>query len=463
MTDSSTIQIEVEPETQNLLDEVDASIEELKQYQPFSPEVIHRISVEFLPDRITASLNIEGISITRRQTLLVMDAMTLTENSIKAEHEIRNALNADEFVYDMAVDGHPLSEGLIREVNRLLQATIIEHPGEYRTQDVEITGAQFQPPSPQEIGPAIHSMVVKYNLTKSLHPILKAVWLHATFTHIHPFADGNGRTGRLLQDFSLLSDRLYPTGIPSAKRDDYYAALEKADEGLWDDLAQLVARLQLDVISKIQSIVQEAESRGSFVNVLARRADTARSGALHKQFVVWRQRMQLFIKQMVETCDQLNSQSEIIHVKNEEYPIIDFDKWRKISERGISSNSWALKQTWYSEGEAFFRSILYFKRHNFRSDDTYNKDDLYGLVALKLTGGKPEYGARFDFDFFADPHVRFRQLLFVNDKLNVFSSDGASPAARRSDEENWECNDVQSASQIVNSIIEDVFVRKLGI
>lgn len=65
------------PETLNLFDEVAVVAAELEKKRPFDQQVNSRLSTEFLPDRITASLNMEGISVSRRQTLLMMDAMTL--------------------------------------------------------------------------------------------------------------------------------------------------------------------------------------------------------------------------------------------------------------------------------------------------------------------------------------------------------------------------------------------------
>ena len=97
-------EVRFDPETTNLFDEVERISAELQKKRPFSKEIDDRISSEFLPDRITATLNIEGISVSRRQTLMMMDAMTLSENSSKAEQEILNALKADEFVFEAATN-----------------------------------------------------------------------------------------------------------------------------------------------------------------------------------------------------------------------------------------------------------------------------------------------------------------------------------------------------------------------
>lgn len=451
------------PETLNLFDEVAEVAAELAKKRPFDQETNARLSTEFLPDRITASLNMEGISVSRRQTLLMMDAMTLSENSSKAEAEIFNALKADEFIYGLAEEGYPLTPSAIRETNKILQSKILPTAGKLRQTEVEITGASFQPPPPTEIDRLIREMSSIYGQTEDLYPILRAAWLHATFTRIHPFEDGNGRTGRLLQDYSLLSSGLYPTGIPSSRRDDYYDALEQADSGDWNPLCQMISEFELNILSRVKSIIEEIQSRGKFIVSLAKRASEKKTGGLHKQYIVWKQRMQNFSDQLAATCEELNASSEILHVRTEKFEVIDFKKWREISETGKSSNTWLMKQTWFSEGEAFYRTIFYFRRHNFRPEDVHPREELYGAVSLNLTGGKPEFNIRYDFDHFSDDDIRFREGIYINDALHLYTSTPEKRKGRFGNEEVWVCNEVSDQSVLIQSFLEDMFVRKLGI
>jgi hypothetical protein len=86
----------------------------------------------FLPDRVTATLNIEGIAATRRQTLAIMDAMVISQNPAKEDQEILNALKADGFVYNQYEDGADLDARMIREINRLLLDKIKDEAGNFR-------------------------------------------------------------------------------------------------------------------------------------------------------------------------------------------------------------------------------------------------------------------------------------------------------------------------------------------
>jgi Fic family protein len=455
--------ITLKPDTKNLLEEVTNAADRLNALKPFSEEANERIVREFLPDRVTASLNIEGIAVTRRQTLLMMDSMTLSASGSKEERELLNALRADEYTYELANGKNELNATCIREINKTILDGIVANPGGYREQNVQISGASFQPPDFLSVMPLVAEMISAFHAATYLHTIVRAAWLHATFTKIHPFIDGNGRTGRLIQDFTLIEGGLYPTGIPSNLRDDYYDALEMADGGEWDQLCQMIFQVELGLISRVQSIVDEIKSRGQFVSLLAAKAKEKKTGALHKQYIVWRQRMENFLNLLVQTCEEVNNASDVIQVRTEIYDIVNFEKWKAISDTGRSEGTWAAKQTWLVDGEPLYRTILFFKRHVFRADDNFSRDDLYGAVALKLTGGEPTYGAKFNFDSFQDPLIRFREVLYIDERLQLLTSPGETKAGRSGNEEIWQTEELVESSPAIKGLIEDVFMKKLGL
>ena len=434
-------------------------ISKINARRPFSREVQHNIKMKFLPDRITANLNMEGISVSRRQTLLIMDGMTLSENSLKSEIEVRNAFRADELVFELSNQNNPLTAGAVRDINAQLQEGVLATAGQYRKKDVEITGAAFHPPHFHDVDPLVREMVELFNQGDG-NPVFRAAWLHATFTRIHPFEDGNGRTGRLLQDFVLLSAGFYPTGIPAARRDDYYDALQVADQGEWDPLCQMICEFELDVLSRVVAILDQVKSRGQFITTLAKLASNRKSGAQHKQYIVWRQCMKNFANQLQQTCEELNRSSKILRVRTEKFSVVDFNKWQEISKFGRSENTWFLKQTWFSDGNAFYRTIFFFRRHNFRPDDVHSKDDLYGVVALHVTGGKPE-GVKYDFEQFTDNDIGLREILYVNEKLHVYSSTNKTRPGKFG--EVWNCDEANDYADVIQRFLEDIFRRKLGI
>jgi Fic family protein len=81
----------------------------------------------------------------------------------------------------------------------------------------------------------------KKNISK-MHPVVFAALTHHRLVHIHPFADGNGRTARLFMNL-LLMQKGYPMVIILKNdRQKYYRSLEKADAGKYEDLEKFIAQ-----------------------------------------------------------------------------------------------------------------------------------------------------------------------------------------------------------------------------
>jgi hypothetical protein len=152
-------QITLSGPNQELLSQVSAAVDRIRPHRPFRPELESRLRDTLLPDRIVASLNMEGIVATRRQTLAVMDSMRINEGIRQSEIEIRNALLADEFISDAVRREIPLNEQPLREVNRFLLAEIREDAGQFWTGPVELPGAPFQPPAAGDVPPLLGSFV----------------------------------------------------------------------------------------------------------------------------------------------------------------------------------------------------------------------------------------------------------------------------------------------------------------
>lgn len=78
------------------------------------------------------------------------------------------------------------------------------------------------PPRMRELIDWLHSKDAR-----ALHPIERAARFYHDFVYIHPFVDGNGRTGRLLMNLLLMQEGFPVTVIKTARRQGYYRALEK--------------------------------------------------------------------------------------------------------------------------------------------------------------------------------------------------------------------------------------------
>ena len=377
--------------------------------------------------------------------------MRIQESVGKGQQEILNALLADEFISDIVDRGVSLNESSIREVNRLLLDKLDKSAGEYRTVNVELPGAPFIPPDPTAVPALVAQFTQDFPQSESLHPVVQAAWAHAQFTLIHPFVDGNGRGGRLLQDYVLLRRGLLPVGIPPAQRDDYYAALEKADVGQWDALVEMLAILELSTITKTKAIAKEPERRASWINRLSQAASATRQNARHKQYLVWRQRMELISSAFGLAANELDQTSDVIGAEFRDFGVIDYPDWNTICTRGYIPQSWIFSVLFFAEGSPIYKSIAFLRRHRpLRSTDPFAppKD----VVALYVTGSGPN--ERPDFQHYSDPHIRLRELFYYEDELYRYME---------TPDDDWVYDIDPEVGAVVEDLFMDVFSRKAGI
>jgi Fic family protein len=114
-------------------------------------------------------------------------------------------------------DDFPIVLRFIRELHKRLmhkaRATHFSDPGEFRNSQNWIGGtrpdnASFVPPPVHEMHQALSDLEKFINTTDDLVPIIKAGLIHSQFETIHPFLDGNGRTGRMIITFYLWKEKL---------------------------------------------------------------------------------------------------------------------------------------------------------------------------------------------------------------------------------------------------------------
>ena len=445
-------EIHLDGDTKALLDQVDENLGRVSTLRPFSDEVEAKIRENFIPDRVTATLNIEGIAATRRQTIAMMDALALQQNVAKGEQEIANTLRADEFVYQMAIEDAPFSAHLVREINRRLLEGVEEYDGAFRTVPVEISGAAFEPPAHHDVPDLVHVTAERLETAASVHPVILATWLHHQIAAIHPFVDGNGRTARLLQDFILMRRGLFPIGVPSAQRDRYYSALQDADRCLWNDLVSLTAQTQLGTLARIEAIAKESEQRTAWISRLAKVANERKSGTLYKQYSVWKYRMEHIRDAFCQASAELDRSSNTIGASERSFDVIDFEDFKTFVNTGRRSGfTWLFSFLFFIDGEPFYKLIAFVSRH--KNDPADFTTDLKDLVSLQFTGLNTRSEAKPDFSNFSDNDVRLREIIYYEDKLHVAYEEAGV----------LRYHDDKTIEEIIQDLFEDIFFKKGGL
>lgn len=148
------------------------------------------------------------------------------------------------FEYVMQNAQHPLDEALLKEINKRVTLHTISYrspeaiPGEYTTTDMAAGDTVFGDHE-QLIAkvPKLLESTEKAIASAAVHPMILAARFHGFYEYLHPFRDGNGRTGRLVSNYILLRSGHPLLIIPSEARQEYISALrmirtEATDEHL---------------------------------------------------------------------------------------------------------------------------------------------------------------------------------------------------------------------------------------
>ena len=172
---------------------------------------------------------LEGSTLTEDETKAILfDNIALSNKSMAEQLEVRNHQAAFEYLFEYFKN--PLvkvNEELILKLHSILMNGIISDAGAYRTHGNRIVGANVPTANYLKV-PILMKEIVKKIDYQSKNIILHTAIIHSKFEKIHPFSDGNGRTGRLLMNAMLLNNNLPPAIVKQVKKRVYNSCLRKS-------------------------------------------------------------------------------------------------------------------------------------------------------------------------------------------------------------------------------------------
>lgn len=245
---------------QSYFQNIDKLQAELKSRRPLNAAELQRLREEFLIETTYNSNAIEGNTLTLRETALILQqGVTIAEKPLRDHLDIIGFKDAFKYMVELAGENAPLTEKIILDFHSLVLMSDAENRGRYRRVPVQILGALHTPPQPYLIQPKINQLLQSYSLWQQKKHIIEAVArLHLEFEAVHPFIDGNGRTGRLLLNFELIKHGLLPIDIKFTDRRKYYDCFDSYHSNNNPNaLAELISAYETTELEKYLSIIKD--------------------------------------------------------------------------------------------------------------------------------------------------------------------------------------------------------------
>jgi len=236
---------------EQLYKEIEIKKQKLDNLRPFTAAELQRLNEEFMIEYTYNSNAIEGNSLTLRETYMVLQGITIDKKPLKDHLEAIQHKDAFYYVCDLVSEKAPLSERIIKEIHSLVLNNEPSKRGIYRNLEVRIAGAKHIPPHFADVPNLMNDLIEK--LSKSTDNIVKkCAVLHIDFERIHPFIDGNGRTGRLISNLELMKAGYPPIDIKFADRLEYYNCFDNFEETKnYEKIENLFAEYTLERIEDL--------------------------------------------------------------------------------------------------------------------------------------------------------------------------------------------------------------------
>lgn len=206
---------------------------------------------------IHSSLAIEQNSLTLEQVTAILDGKRILGNP----NEIREVKNAYA-TYEMMLELNPYSVDDLLEAHKQMMAGLISENGKFRASGVGVFASDqvihMAPPAKLVPG-EIQNLITWYRNSK-VHPLIKSAIFHYEFEFIHPFADGNGRMGRLWHSLLLGNWNEIFFWLPieeliRSRQEEYYQALGKSDElGESSPFVEFMMEVILDTLKETKAL-----------------------------------------------------------------------------------------------------------------------------------------------------------------------------------------------------------------
>ena len=214
------------------------------------------------------SARIENENVTWHDTREIFehDGVTSYTGDLRTLFEIRNGRDAHELFLNAFQQKRPFDERFLKDLQKCLTQNTYdtrrwqlgERPGEFKHHDY-VTGKEEIGAAPEDVQEEISELLAELQDVSNENALTAAAYFHAKFENIHPFADGNGRTGRLAMNYFLVTHNHPPVIIHEEDRKQYYEGLEAWD--IRQDLEPMLAFLQEQTVKTWEKQMKRTKNK----------------------------------------------------------------------------------------------------------------------------------------------------------------------------------------------------------
>ncbi len=195
-------------------------------------------------DHVYNSNAIENSTLTLEETEKILLELELSRYVSERElFEAKNLARVMEYVEKQA-PARELDTTLLLSLHEMLLGNISKDiAGRFRQPNEYVRVGTHIAPDPKTLLPTMHDILATYRGDTASHIIARIARLHLAFEHLHPFVDGNGRIGRVMNNYLLIRDGYVPINIKFMERTQYYEAFKEYDRaGMTRVMEDIVGR-----------------------------------------------------------------------------------------------------------------------------------------------------------------------------------------------------------------------------
>jgi len=362
--------IEPNAATTSILQDVYAISARVDDLRPLRADAVDNIVRNLLGERVYGSNALEGNPTSLRETRAILETGHIAVYPRKREAtEVRNLGQVIDYTQDKpSPEIHCIEEFL--HVHQMLMKDIDDSwGGILRSQNVMIAGAKYQPPDPSRVETLLQTTLSTLKADPDVDHLILATWAHWAIARVHPFMDGNGRMARLWQDIVLFRNNLTCAIIRPGDREDYYSALQLADEGSFDTLIQLVAQRVLATFDQYMSVLQQDEAIDAWAKDIAGELDSRATEQRRLSYMKWKRRMEELQFEFTRCASRINKATDQLEVQVRTYDVIDQTKWENIRSGAGASATWLFRIS-IRRHRTTLSYIFFFGKHFWSDEDT---------------------------------------------------------------------------------------------